>query len=798
MEYILGVLLVLNTITESIGLPELLHLFSAVIFVWYLIRRKPQIKNIIQMFFIMTGYVVLVQLITQTNDIYATSIFLIKALLNITLTVWVVNNYQEYELRNVVYGAAIVQGIATVCAFIMQDSILWKLDEYVTGTKLHRLELLCPEPAYLSFISGLLLIIGIYQILVYKISWQLILAGVVILINMLLSYGMGGMICLVFAIAVMLMAHVAKNRDKIVKDPASKNKWILTGAMMIVVMLSIIILSPAYGFRFASVAQGTDVGLTYVFQHPLTVFTNAMHLTNWHGVGIGQLVGTEISATIGLTTEFKNSFLYIMSEGGFLGVALVVIIVGVLLGYVLLYGGILSLALFLYVTLYQVTAGRFDDPVNWIVYGLILAQCLKNKELARKEDRIELDNSRTGEVVVGIIGAKGLGNYGGYETFVDKLTEYHVNNANIKYLIACKANGQGAMDETKLKGAVPISDSEFTYHNAHCFKVNVPQIGAAQAIVYDLLAAMYCIRYFRKHKTEKPILYVLTCRIGPFIGLISSMIHDMGGLYYVNPDGNEWRRSVWNKYVRKYWKLSEKLMIKHADLVICDSKNIETYINATYDMYNPNTTYIAYGAEVDSSNMSDADSRYQNFLQEHGINEIGWLIVGRFVPENNFETMIREFMKSNSKKNLIIITNVNKEFWDELEDKLHFTRDRRVKFVGTVYDQALLKKIRENAYGYFHGHSVGGTNPSLLEALGSTKLNLLLDVGFNRECGEDGALYWSKDYGNLAALIEKAENLTPEEIDRLGNRAKDRIREAYSWQFIADRYEHVFVQSDFQ
>ncbi len=793
MEYILGILIVLNNITESFRLPELLHMFSAVIFVWYLIRRKPQLKNIIQMFLLMTGYTVLVQLITQTNDIKSTAIFLVKALLNITITIWVVNNYQEYELREVVYSAAIVQGITTACAFVMQDSRLWKLDEYVTGTKLHRLKLLYSEPAYLSFISGLLLIICVYYILVYKISWQIVLAGLVILVDMLLSYGMGGMICLVFAISVMLMAYVAKNRDRIVNDPSSKNKWMITAIIMITVVISIIVLSPTYGFRVASVAQGTDVGLAYVFQHPLNVFTNAMHYSKWRGIGIGQLIDTEISSAIGVQHEFKNSFLYVMAEGGLLGVALVVAIAGALLGYVLLYGGILPLALFIFVIVYQITAGRFDDPVNWIIYGLILAQCIRNRDEARKEDAIERDKSRTGEAVVGIIGAKGLGNYGGYETFVDKLTEYHANNGNIKYLVACKANGQGAMDETKLKGAVPISDSEFTYHNAHCFKVNVPQIGAAQAIVYDLMAAMYCIRYFRKYKTEKPILYVLTCRIGPFIGLISSMIHDMGGQYYVNPDGNEWRRSVWNKYVRKYWKYSERLMIKHADLVICDSKNIETYINATYDMYNPNTTYIAYGAEVESSMMSDADARYQGFLKEHGLSEIGWLIVGRFVPENNFETMIREFMKSNSKKNLIIITNVNKEFWDELEDKLHFTRDRRVKFVGTVYDQELLKKIRENAYGYFHGHSVGGTNPSLLEALGSTKLNLLLDVGFNRECGEDGALYWSKEYGDLAALIDKAEKLTSEDIERLGNRAKGRIREAYSWQFIADRYESVFM-----
>ena len=101
-------------------------------------------------------------------------------------------------------------------------------------------------------------------------------------------------------------------------------------------------------------------------------------------------------------------------------------------------------------------------------------------------------------------------------------------------------------------------------------------------------------------------------------------------------------------------------------------------------------------------------------------------------------------MKSKSKKDFAIITNVSTKFLKELKKKTKFDEDSRIKFVGTVYNQELLMKIRENAYGYFHGHEVGGTNPSLLEALGSTNLNLLLDVGFNREVAEDGALLLDK------------------------------------------------------
>ena len=169
-----------------------------------------------------------------------------------------------------------------------------------------------------------------------------------------------------------------------------------------------------------------------------------------------------------------------------------------------------------------------------------------------------------------------------------------------------------------------------------------------------------------------------------------------------------------------------------------------------------------------------------------------YLVVGRFVPENSFEIMIREFMKSKSKRDFALITNVNEKFLNELENKLHFRGDSRIKFVGTVYDQELLKKIRENAYAYFHGHTVGGTNPSLIEALGSTDLNLLVDVGFNKEVAEDCALYWSQEPGDLANLIDKADVMNVDEITKIGKKAKKRVSEEYTWDKICGQYEDVF------
>ena len=326
-----------------------------------------------------------------------------------------------------------------------------------------------------------------------------------------------------------------------------------------------------------------------------------------------------------------------------------------------------------------------------------------------------------------IVGCKGIpAQYGGYETFVEQLTYNQIDN-NIKYHVACMSN----------------NFEEFEHNGARCFNVKVPNIGPAKAVYYDVKALKEIIKYIKKNNIEKGIVYVLACRIGPFFNKYVKKLHKLGFKVYVNPDGHEWKRAKWNCLIRKYWKISEKLMVKHADLLICDSVNIEKYIKSDYKKYNPKTTFIAYGADTTKSSLKNNSKVLNDWYKKFDIksNEY-YLIVGRFVPENNYETVIKEFMKSKSKKDLVIVTNVEKnKFYGSLKENTNFENDKRIKFVGTVYDKELIKKIRENAYGYFHGHEVGGTNPSLLEALASTKINLLLDVGFNKEVAQDSALY---------------------------------------------------------
>lgn len=399
-----------------------------------------------------------------------------------------------------------------------------------------------------------------------------------------------------------------------------------------------------------------------------------------------------------------------------------------------------------------------------------------------------------------IVGAKGISFYGGYESFVQKLLQYN-NNDQIKYHVACKANGEGAMDVSKLEGVSDFTSEEgrvtgrFEYYGADCFLVRVNEkFGKAQAIAYDIEAIKECIRYIGDNSIRDAIVYVLACRIGPFFGRYVDALHKLGASVYLNPDGHEWKRAKWSAPVRKYWKESERLMIKNSDLIICDSVNIEKYVKSEYAKYSPKTTYISYGAEVRESRLPDDDEKYVSWLKEHNLTKGNmYLQVGRLVPENNFETVIREFMKSNTSKDLVIIATENENLRKELEEKYRISSDKRVKFVGTVYDQELLMKIREDAFAYIHGHSVGGTNPSLLEALASTKLNLLFDVCFNKEVAGDSALYWTTEEGNLAELIDSADKLQQSEINDYEKAAKKRIQEEYSWKAIAERYENIFL-----
>lgn len=376
-----------------------------------------------------------------------------------------------------------------------------------------------------------------------------------------------------------------------------------------------------------------------------------------------------------------------------------------------------------------------------------------------------------------IIGSRGLpAQYGGFETFVDQLVSHQVS-PDIQYHVACLSNDQAYQ--------------HFDYKGVDCFTIKAPKLGPARVIAYDMMAINYALKLIKKQGIELPIFYVLGNTIGAFVAPFAHKIHKLGGQFYINPDGLEWKRAKWAKPIQAYLKYSEKIMTRHADLVISDNPGIESYIKEAYPW--SQTTYIAYGTDLSPTSLTSQDWKVRELYQKWQTQEKNYyLILGRFVPENNYETTIREFMASSSKRDLVIIcNNEGNPYFEELRTWTGFDQDPRVKFVGTVYDQDLLKYIRKEAFAYIHGHEVGGTNPGLLEALAQTDLNLVLGVSFNQTVAKDTAHYWTKETGNLAHLINHVDSL--EDVSEWGQRAKANMKQNFTWEKIVGEYEELFL-----
>lgn len=377
-----------------------------------------------------------------------------------------------------------------------------------------------------------------------------------------------------------------------------------------------------------------------------------------------------------------------------------------------------------------------------------------------------------------IIGSRGLpAKYGGFETFVNELVSHQVSD-DLRYHVACLSDDS--------------HHQHSNYKQVDCFTINPPKLGPARVIAYDMMAISYALKLIKKEGIEKPIFYILGNTIGAFIFPFARRIHKIGGQLFINPDGLEWKRSKWSKPVQTYLKYSEKVMTQYADLVISDNEGIETYIQEAYPW--SKTTFIAYGTDLSPTEFTKESEQVRTFFDKWAMEEKGYyLIIGRFVPENNYARAICEFMASETKRDLVIVCNYEgSSYFEQLRQETHFDNDSRIKFVGTVYDKDLLKYLRQECRAYIHGHEVGGTNPSLLEALAQTNENLVLGVDFNRKVALNTAHYWSKEPGSLTSIINQVDG-QPESLN-LGQAAKRHMQAHYTWEEIVRRYEDLFLK----
>ncbi len=377
-----------------------------------------------------------------------------------------------------------------------------------------------------------------------------------------------------------------------------------------------------------------------------------------------------------------------------------------------------------------------------------------------------------------IIGARGYeSKYGGWETFVTNLINNY-NDKETRFFVPELTHEKGKKEEVR-NGVI-------------CKQIYVPKQGFVTMFTFTIIATLYYKKYIKKEKLNNVIMYILGCRVGPLFTLIHKSLNKMGVKIIINPDGLEWKREKWAWWIKQCFKISERTMIKSSNYVVCDSKSIEEYVKDKYKKYNVPTTFIPYGAYL--NDLKDIDKNTKEFMEKYDIKPREYyLIVGRFVPENNYGLIIREFMKSNTEKDLVIVTNVEKnKFYKKLLKLTNFDKDKRIKFVGSIYDDEILRRLRKNAKAYIHGHSAGGTNPSLLEALSITDINILYDVSYNKEVGEESTLYFSKEEGSLVEVINKVENFKTKDYANYGDLAKKRIKEDYTWDIIVNKYKKLF------
>ena len=374
-----------------------------------------------------------------------------------------------------------------------------------------------------------------------------------------------------------------------------------------------------------------------------------------------------------------------------------------------------------------------------------------------------------------IIGSRGYhAKYGGWETFVSNLVD-HYNDKNTKFYIS-------EYTEDKTKKIKEINK------NITVFPIYTKNMGSATMFIYTIKSLKYCIKYIKENHIKNSYLYILGLKLFNYLWLYEKKLKKLNIKTLVNPDGLEHERSKWSYPIKKFFLLSEKLMLNHTDIIVCDAKGIKEYIDNKYPKLNNITTYIAYGSE--EYNFKNIDEKL--ILKEYNLKEENYcLIVGRCVPENNYELIIKDFMKSNIKKDLIIITNLSSSnYYNEIKEKTNFETDKRIHFIDGVYDKEKLAVIRKNAYLYIHGHSVGGTNPSLIEALSLTDLNILYDVCFNKDVGQNSCLYF-KEKNSLTKLLNN-KDLLDKKRKELGNMAKNIIKNNFTWDIIVSKYKEIF------
>ncbi|MCJ0821969.1 DUF1972 domain-containing protein [Vibrio vulnificus] len=346
--------------------------------------------------------------------------------------------------------------------------------------------------------------------------------------------------------------------------------------------------------------------------------------------------------------------------------------------------------------------------------------------------------------IVGVVGIPAC--YGGFESLVENLTKY--SSGEIKYHIYCSSNAY----ENKLK----------SHNNAQLSYLPLKANGI-QSIPYDVVSLF--LNIFKKPDVTV-ILGVSGCVFLPIYRLFSK------SKIVTNIDGLEWKRDKWGKFAKLFLKFSESLAVKFSDVIVTDNKAIGDYVISEYAKEN---VVIAYGGDHVISKKKDKISKKDYFLS-----------LCRIEPENNVELILESF-SNNSQKIKFIGNWMGSDYGRRLKHK--FQTFENIEMIDPIYDLEKLYSLRAGCKGYIHGHSAGGTNPSLVEAMHFNIPVYAFNCDFNRYTTEDKAFYFSTS-NDLRNLITK-EN-SEESINDNAKNMKEIANKRYTWEIVTAQYEENY------
>jgi len=370
------------------------------------------------------------------------------------------------------------------------------------------------------------------------------------------------------------------------------------------------------------------------------------------------------------------------------------------------------------------------------------------------------------KIKIAIVGARGIANYGGFETVVSEIAPRFVKLGYDVYC-SCEKN-----DEQKLPD---------TYCGAHLiyFPIKPPKnylFRKINEVSYDIYFIIKCSLFC-------DLVYVLGVGTGILL-LFPRFFHKTS---VVNIDGLEWKRQKFSFIEKKLLHLSFNLAAMSANYVIVDNKQLINHVigNPRKIIYVPNGIRTHAQVKWDAAKLVD---RYGSKVASIISRAAFWLVVARLEPENNIHIIVEAFMKAETRFPLVIIGDFTSSVYqNEIYAKL--SKSEKILFLGALYDIDLLDMLRQNCFAYIHGHSVGGTNPSLLEIMSMEKIVIAYASVFNKEVGQESLLYF-RNSDELSQLIIQVED-NPS-ANAMAKTQIQRIQDEYNWNAVVEKYESLF------